>query len=105
MATKIGNKILVNPAMLPPIPTPTESKDRANPKYKASLQSILLEPSKSEQMGSRIICMVIPNDFIKKLYIFLDDCTHTCFLDFSFILWYIIHNPKNIKTAIPINDA
>ena len=55
--------------MLLPIPTPIESIDKATPKNIASFQSIVFELSKSDDFGSRIIFIVIPKNFIKKLYI------------------------------------
>jgi rod shape-determining protein MreC len=52
---KIGKIKELSPMMLLPIPTQIESIDKAIPKYNASLASILLEPSISEDIGSRII--------------------------------------------------
>ena len=49
--------------------TEIESIDNAIPKKRASLGSIILESSKSEDFGSLIICIVIPKNFINKLYI------------------------------------
>ena len=48
LATKKGNKKVFKPIILPPIPMPKESKDKAVPKYIASLVSILLDLFKSE---------------------------------------------------------
>ena len=44
-----------------------QSKERANPKNKASLLSIEWEESKSEEVGFLIILIVIPKNSIKKL--------------------------------------
>ena len=46
------------------------SKESANPKNKASLESITLDLSKSEELGFLIILIVIPKHLIKKEYIF-----------------------------------
>lgn len=46
------------------------SKESAKPKNKASLESIIFDLSKSEELGFLMIFMVIPKHFIKKEYIF-----------------------------------
>lgn len=74
--------------ILKPIPIQKLSKERAKPKNKASLESIVLDLSKSEEIGFLIIFMVIPKHLIKKEYIFsLSDISkslssfmlHSCF--------------------------
>ena len=57
----------LTPRILAPIPIQKQSRERAIPKKKASLQSIELEESKSEEVGFLIILMVIPRKRIKKL--------------------------------------
>ena len=54
-----------------PIPTHIESIERAIDKNKASLLSILLELSKSEEVAYLIIFVVIPNIFVFSLTHFL----------------------------------
>ena len=56
--------------ILKPIPMQKLSKESANPKNKASLKSMILDLSKSEELGFLIIFMVIPKHLIKKEYIF-----------------------------------
>ena len=46
------------------------SKESAKAKNMASLESIVLDLSKSEELGFLIIFMVIPKHLIKKEYIF-----------------------------------
>ncbi len=58
------------PKTLAQLPIQKQSKERANPKKRASLPSIELEASKSEEVGFLIIFIVIPKKSIKKLYIF-----------------------------------
>lgn len=55
------------PRTLPQAPIQKQSRERANPKKRASLPSIELEASKSEEVGFLIILMVIPKKSIKKL--------------------------------------
>ena len=64
--TKIGNKVELIPIMLLPIPIQKLSRDSASPKNRASFESIELDLSKSEEIGSFIIFIVIPRNFIKK---------------------------------------
>ena len=56
--------------MLKPIPMQKLSKESAKAKNMASLESIVLDLSKSEELGFLIIFMVIPKHLIKKEYIF-----------------------------------
>lgn len=42
------------------------SKESANPKNKASFESMVLDLSKSEELGFLIIFMVMPKHLIKK---------------------------------------
>lgn len=53
--------------MLPRAPIQKQSKERAKPKKKASLLSIELEESKSDEVGFLIILIVTPKKLIKKL--------------------------------------
>ena len=55
---------------LPPIPMHIESIESAIPRKRASLPSILLDLSKSDDTGSFIILIVIPKNFIKNEYVF-----------------------------------
>ena len=66
VATRIGNRNELYPIMLLQIPTQKESIESAIPRYKASFISIFFEQSKSDEIGLRIIWMVIPKNFIKK---------------------------------------
>ena len=63
--TKRGKKIGLTPKVAIPIPPAKESRDKAVPKKRASFPSIVLESSKSEEMGFRIIWMVMPRGLIK----------------------------------------
>ena len=56
--------------ILKPIPMQKLSKESASPKNKASLESIILDLSKSEELGFLMIFIVIPKHLIKKEYIF-----------------------------------
>ena len=49
------------------IPIQKLSKDNAKPRNKASLASIELDLSKSDEIGFLIIWIVIPKNLIKKL--------------------------------------
>ena len=99
--TKIGNKLEFSSIILLPIPTHKESRDKAKPKYKASFESILFELSKSEYIGFLIICIVIPKDLIKRLYV-LD----LWFIEhFLFNAWNIINPQIKISIMIPIKFA
>ena len=62
------------------------SKESANPKNKASLESITLDLSKSEELGFLIILIVIPKHLIKKNIFFL----YLIFLNFYHFLFYIL---------------
>lgn len=64
-ATSIGNNNELAPKILLPIPIQNESIDSAIPRYIASLVSILQEKSKSEEIGSLIIWIVIPKNLMK----------------------------------------
>ena len=65
-AIKKGKKLWLIPTILPPIPMQKLSKERAKPKNTASLASIVLDLSKSEEVGFFKICTVMPKHFIKK---------------------------------------
>ena len=62
-----GKRKELMPRALPQAPMQKQSKERANPRKKASLASIELEASKSEEVGFLIILIVIPKKSIKKL--------------------------------------
>lgn len=57
----------LTPIILPKAPIQKQSKERAKPKKKASLLSIELEESKSDEVGFLIILIVTPKKSIKKL--------------------------------------
>ena len=56
--------------ILKPIPIQKLSKESAKPRKSASLESIVLDLSRSEDVGFLIIFIVIPRHLIKKEYIF-----------------------------------
>gem|GEM_PF-3804393 len=90
------------PIILLPIPMQKLSKERAKPKNKASLESIDLELSKSEDIGFFIILIVIPKYLIKKLYIF---CLSNSSDKFIFLLCLdsFFKASKQIKIPIKIS--
>ena len=67
MDINTGKRKELTPIILPKAPMQKQSKERANPKNKASLLSIEWEESKSEEVGFLIILIVIPKNSIKKL--------------------------------------
>ena len=84
------------------------SKESAKPKNKASLESIIFDLSKSEELGFLMIFMVIPKHFIKKEYIFSVSVMVIFLLSFIFDSlfdvfndWKHINNPISIKIKLP----
>lgn len=69
IAVNIGKISELSPITLLPIPIHIESIERAIPRYEASFASIFFELSKSEEIGSRIILIVIPRDLRNILYV------------------------------------
>ena len=105
-----GNKLLLIPAIVDPIPIQKLSSERAIARKNASLQSIFLEWSKSEFVGFRIIWIVIPKNFIKKQKIF-SSLIFSLKLKFSllqlstlffFKAWKVMKNPIKIIIKLPI---